>query len=47
MTVRATFELDPPEWAERLAVLESVGLANADVDVRAHGVEVRGRTATL
>ena len=47
MTVRATFELDPPEWAERLAVLESVGLADAEVDVRARVVEQREGTATL
>lgn len=47
MTVRATFELDPPEWAERLAVLESIGLANAEVDARARVVEQRGGTATL
>ena len=47
MTVRATFELDPPEWAERLAVLESVGVANAAVDARARVVEQRGGTATL
>jgi ribulose 1,5-bisphosphate carboxylase large subunit-like protein len=47
VSVRATFELDPPEWAERLAVLESVGLADADVDARARVVDQRGGTATL
>jgi ribulose-bisphosphate carboxylase large chain len=47
VTVRATFELDPPEWAERLAVLESVGLPNAEVDVRARVVEQHEGTATL
>ena len=47
MTVRATFEVDPPEWAERLAILESVGLADADVDARAQVVDQRGGTATL
>jgi ribulose 1,5-bisphosphate carboxylase large subunit-like protein len=47
VTVRATFEVDPPEWAERLAVLESVGLPDADVDARARVVEQRGGTATL
>jgi hypothetical protein len=47
MTVRATFELDPPEWAERLAVLESVGLRDADVAARARVVEQRDGTATL
>jgi 3-oxoisoapionate-4-phosphate decarboxylase len=47
MTVRATFELDPPGWAERLAVLESVGLADAEVDVRARVVDVTGARATL
>ena len=33
--MRAIFRIDPPEWAERLAVLESVGLADARVDARA------------
>jgi ribulose-bisphosphate carboxylase large chain len=47
VTVRATFELDPPEWAERLAVLESVGLPNAEVYVRARVVDQQGGTATL
>lgn len=47
MTVRATFEVDPPEWAERLAVLESVGLADADVDARARLVEQHDVTATI
>jgi ribulose 1,5-bisphosphate carboxylase large subunit-like protein len=47
VTVRATFELDPPDWAERLAVLESVGLADAQVDERARVVEQHGGRATL
>jgi ribulose 1,5-bisphosphate carboxylase large subunit-like protein len=45
--VRATFRLDPPEWVEKLAVLESVGLADADVDVRARVVDERNGTATI
>jgi ribulose 1,5-bisphosphate carboxylase large subunit-like protein len=47
VTVRATFRLDPPEWAERLAVLESVGLADADLDVRARVVDQHDGTATI
>jgi ribulose 1,5-bisphosphate carboxylase large subunit-like protein len=47
VTVLATFELDPPEWAERLAVLESVGLADAEVDARARVVDQQGGTAKL
>jgi ribulose 1,5-bisphosphate carboxylase large subunit-like protein len=45
--VRATYVVDPPEWAERLAVLESVGLADAAVDARARVVAQDGREATL
>jgi len=47
VTVRATYELDPREWAERLAVLESVGLANASVEERARVVAQDGDRATL
>ena len=47
MTLRATYELDPPEWAERLAVLESVGLPDAETDARARVVDQRGGTAVL
>jgi ribulose 1,5-bisphosphate carboxylase large subunit-like protein len=47
VTVRATYRLDPPEWAETLAVLESVGLADADVDARARVVDLENGTATL
>ena len=47
MTVRATYRLDPPEWAETLAVLESVGLADAEVDARARVVDQKDGTATL
>ena len=45
--MRATYVVDPPEWAERLAVLESVGLADAAVDARARVVVQDGREATL
>jgi ribulose 1,5-bisphosphate carboxylase large subunit-like protein len=47
VTVRATYQLDPPEWAEKLAVLESVGLADADVEARARVVDQEADTATL
>lgn len=36
--MRATYVVDPPEWAERLAVLESVGLADAETGARARVV---------
>jgi ribulose 1,5-bisphosphate carboxylase large subunit-like protein len=45
--VRATFEIDPPEWAERLAVLESVGLPDALIDARARVVDRQGNEVTL
>ena len=47
MTVRATYRIDPPEWAETLAVLESVGLADAEVDARACVVDLENGSATL
>jgi 3-oxoisoapionate-4-phosphate decarboxylase len=45
--VRATYLVDPPEWAERLAVLESVGLPGARIDARGRVVEQRGNEVTL
>ncbi|MEX2210687.1 MAG: RuBisCO large subunit C-terminal-like domain-containing protein [Gaiellaceae bacterium] len=45
--MRATYEIDPPEWAERLAVLESVGLPDAATEARGRVVEQRDRTVTL
>jgi ribulose-bisphosphate carboxylase large chain len=45
--VRATYVVDPPEWAERLAVLESVGLPDAEIGARGHVVERHGKEATL
>jgi ribulose 1,5-bisphosphate carboxylase large subunit-like protein len=39
LTLRATYRLDPPEWAEQLAVLESVGLPDAATDARARVVD--------
>jgi ribulose-bisphosphate carboxylase large chain len=45
--VRATYLVDPPEWADRLAVLESVGLADSKNDARARVLERRGDEVTL
>jgi ribulose-bisphosphate carboxylase large chain len=45
--VRATFELDPPEWAETLAMLESTSLANGPEHVRARVVATVGARATI
>lgn len=45
--MRATYVVDPPEWAERLAVLESVGLADAQTDARGRVVGLRGNEVTL
>ena len=45
--IRATYELDPPETAERLAVLESVGLAEGPAHARGRVLEVDGGTAVL
>jgi ribulose 1,5-bisphosphate carboxylase large subunit-like protein len=40
--VRATYEVRPPEWAETLAVLQSVSLPEGPEDVRARVVDVDG-----
>jgi 3-oxoisoapionate-4-phosphate transcarboxylase/hydrolase len=45
--VKATYELDPPEWAETLAVLESTSLSDGPEAVRARVVSVDGTRATL
>ena len=45
--MRATYLVDPPEWADRLAVLESVGLAAAETGARASVVDRRGAEVTL
>jgi ribulose 1,5-bisphosphate carboxylase large subunit-like protein len=47
VTVRAAYRLDPPEWADRLAVLESVGLADAETDARARVVARDGDEVTI
>jgi 3-oxoisoapionate-4-phosphate decarboxylase len=45
--VRAVFDVRPVEWAETLAVLQSVSLADVHSDVRARVVAVDGTRATL
>src|SRR5215211_9065580 len=45
--MRATFELDPPAWAETLAVLESTSLADGPDAVRARVGEVDGSRVTI
>jgi ribulose-bisphosphate carboxylase large chain len=45
--VRATYEIDPPEWAETLAILQSVSLADGPAHVRARPVDVAGTRVTL
>jgi ribulose-bisphosphate carboxylase large chain len=45
--MKATYELNPPEWAETLAVLESTSLADGPEAVRARVVSVDGTRATL
>jgi ribulose-bisphosphate carboxylase large chain len=45
--IRATYELDPPEAAETLALIESVGRAQGPAHVRGKVVAVRGARATL
>jgi Ribulose bisphosphate carboxylase large chain, catalytic domain len=45
--VKATYEIDPPEWAETLAVLESTSLADGPEGVRARVVSQNGTRATL
>lgn len=45
--MRALFDLRPPEWAETLAVLQSVSLADVHSEVRAHVVDVDGTHVTI
>jgi ribulose-bisphosphate carboxylase large chain len=45
--VRAVFDVRPVEWAETLAVLQSVSLADVHSEVRARVVAVDGTLATL
>src|SRR4051794_29442033 len=45
--IRASYELEPPEAAETLALIESVGRADGPEHVRARVVERRGNTAVL
>jgi 3-oxoisoapionate-4-phosphate decarboxylase len=45
--VRAVFDVRPVEWAETLAVLQSVSLADVHSELRAHVVAVDGTLATL
>src|SRR5215212_5873275 len=45
--IRATYELDPVEAAETLALIESVGRADGPDDVRARVVEVDGDRAMI
>ena len=45
--IRATYELAPPEAAETLALVESVGRADGPEHVRARVVELDGNRATI
>jgi ribulose 1,5-bisphosphate carboxylase large subunit-like protein len=45
--VRAVFEMRPPEWAETLAVLQSVSLSSVESDARARVVDVAGERVTI
>ncbi|HVS85123.1 MAG TPA: RuBisCO large subunit C-terminal-like domain-containing protein [Gaiellaceae bacterium] len=45
--MRAVYEIDPPEWGETLAVLQSVSLADTRSAVRARVVDVEGTRVTL
>jgi 3-oxoisoapionate-4-phosphate transcarboxylase/hydrolase len=45
--IRATYELDPPEAAETLALIESVGRADGPEHVRGRVVEAEGDRALL
>jgi ribulose 1,5-bisphosphate carboxylase large subunit-like protein len=45
--VRAVFDVRPVEWAETLAVLQSVSLADVQSELRARVVAVEGTRATL
>ncbi len=47
MTLRARYWVDPPEWAARLAVLESVGLVDAETGARARVVAQERDEVTL
>jgi ribulose 1,5-bisphosphate carboxylase large subunit-like protein len=45
--VRAVYDLRPVEWAETLAVLQSVSLADAQSEARARVVDVDGTRVTI
>lgn len=45
--IRATYEVDPPEAAETLALIESVGRADGPEHARARVVSLEGRRAVL
>lgn len=45
--MRAVFDLRPVQWAETLAVLQSISLADVQSDVRARVVDVEGTYVTL
>jgi hypothetical protein len=45
--MKATYQIDPPEWAETLAVLESTSLADGPEAVRARVLSVDGTRVTL
>jgi ribulose 1,5-bisphosphate carboxylase large subunit-like protein len=45
--VRAVYDLRPPEWAETLAVLQSVSLADARSEARARVVDVEVTRVTI
>lgn len=45
--MRAAFDLRPPEWAETLAVLQSVSLADVRSEVRARVVDVSETRVTI
>jgi ribulose 1,5-bisphosphate carboxylase large subunit-like protein len=45
--VRAVYDLRPPAWAETLAVLQSVSLADVRSEVRARVVEADGTRVTI
>lgn len=45
--MRAVYDLRPPEWAETLAVLQSVSLADGPAEIRARVVETHGTRVTI
>src|SRR5207248_9747111 len=45
--IRVTYELDPPEAAETLALIESVGRADGPEAVRGRVVDAEGARATF